>query len=161
MFWHIEILVGGDFGDAISYDETEYDTIAEASQSKEIILSKPVLYLSDLARKDPRILKKKSYQYLWHVLTIALFYGLPVVQLVITYQKVQYCAQFGCIFLPIPLFRFWMILATRICVTTIFCVLIRSVSLATSIICFPTVATYRLDFYLCVWFIVEKNFTTT
>lgn len=80
--------VAGDFGDNISYDETEYDTIAEASQSKEIILSKPVLYLSDLARKDPRILKKKSYQYLWHVLTVALFYGLPVVQLVITYQKV-------------------------------------------------------------------------
>ncbi|KAF5284132.1 hypothetical protein FQR65_LT00132 [Abscondita terminalis] len=71
-----------------SMDETEYDTITEVEFSRELILTKPVLYLSDLARKDPRILKKKSYFYLWHVLTVALFYGLPVVQLVITYQKV-------------------------------------------------------------------------
>lgn len=71
-------------------DETEYDTIAEADYDREVILGKPVLYLSDLARKDPRILKKKSYFYLWHVLTVALFYGLPVVQLVITYQNVSF-----------------------------------------------------------------------
>ncbi|KAK5638986.1 hypothetical protein RI129_013281 [Pyrocoelia pectoralis] len=74
--------------DNISLDETEYDTITEAEKDHQIILSKPVLYLSDLARKDPRILKKKSYFYLWHVLTVAVFYGLPVVQLVITYQNV-------------------------------------------------------------------------
>ncbi|XP_018319207.1 SID1 transmembrane family member 1-like isoform X2 [Agrilus planipennis] len=74
--------------DNISFDETEYDTITEALNDKEVILGKPVLYLKDLARKDPRILKKKSYLYLWHVLTVALFYGLPVVQLVITYQNV-------------------------------------------------------------------------
>lgn len=72
----------------VSLSETEYDTIAEADESREIIYGKSVIYLSDLAKKDPRILKKKSYSYLWHVLTVALFYGLPVVQLVITYQKV-------------------------------------------------------------------------
>lgn len=77
-----------DFNDAISLDETEYDTITEAGNDREIILGKSVLYLSDLARKDPRILKKKSNFYLWHVLTVAVFYGLPVVQLVVTYQKV-------------------------------------------------------------------------
>ncbi|KAK4877903.1 hypothetical protein RN001_010409 [Aquatica leii] len=74
--------------DDVSMDETEYDTITEVDYNRELILTKPVLYLSDLARKDPRVLKKKSYFYLWHVLTVALFYGLPVVQLVITYQKV-------------------------------------------------------------------------
>lgn len=76
------------FLDNISLDETEYDTLAEAEYDKEIILGKPIIYLNDLARKDPRILQRKSYSYLWHVLTVALFYGLPVVQLVITYQKV-------------------------------------------------------------------------
>uniref|UniRef100_A0A1Y1KN72 SID1 transmembrane family member 1 n=1 Tax=Photinus pyralis TaxID=7054 RepID=A0A1Y1KN72_PHOPY len=79
-----------EFNDTISLDETEYDTVTEAGIDREVILGKSVLYLSDLARKDPRILKKKSNFYLWHVLTVAVFYGLPVVQLVVTYQKVCY-----------------------------------------------------------------------
>lgn len=41
----------------------------------------------DLARKNPRILRKKSQLYLWNLLTVAVFYSLPVVQLVITYQQ--------------------------------------------------------------------------
>lgn len=80
----------GDLLDTGSFDETEYDTIAEIDFDKEIFLSKPVIYLSDLARKDPRVLQRKSYLYLYNVLTVAVFYGLPVVQLVITYQKVIY-----------------------------------------------------------------------
>ncbi|KAL3270826.1 hypothetical protein HHI36_021345 [Cryptolaemus montrouzieri] len=75
-------------GDNASFDETEYDTISEASLDKNSRLYKSELYLSDLARKDPRVLKRKSYLYLYNVLTVALFYGLPVVQLVITYQRV-------------------------------------------------------------------------
>jgi hypothetical protein len=51
-------------------------------------LGKSVIYLSDLARKDPRVHKYKSYLYLYNVLTVALFYGLPVIQLVVTYQRV-------------------------------------------------------------------------
>ncbi|KAK4875464.1 hypothetical protein RN001_011886 [Aquatica leii] len=46
------------------------------------------LKLSDLARKDPRHFEKKSYTFLWHVVSIAIFYGIPVVQLVVTYQRV-------------------------------------------------------------------------
>jgi len=42
----------------------------------------------DMARKDPRILRKKSQMYLWNLLTVAVFYSLPVVQLVFTYQLV-------------------------------------------------------------------------
>lgn len=34
------------------------------------------------------MLTRKSYLYLYNVLTVAVFYGLPVVQLVFTYQKV-------------------------------------------------------------------------
>lgn len=44
--------------------------------------------MSDLARKDPRVLTRKSYLYLSNVVTVAVFYGLPVVQLVIYYQTV-------------------------------------------------------------------------
>ncbi|KAK9876017.1 hypothetical protein WA026_011133 [Henosepilachna vigintioctopunctata] len=79
---------GEEVDDNASFNETEYDTISEESIDKQNRLHKSELYLSDLAKKDPRILKRKSYLYLYNVLTIALFYGLPVVQLVITYQRV-------------------------------------------------------------------------
>lgn len=82
------VITDPDFLGNISMDETEYDTLAEACSEHEIVLGKPKIYLCDLARKDPRILKKKTNSYLWHVLTVALFYGLPSIQLVITYQKV-------------------------------------------------------------------------
>lgn len=84
------VITDPDFLANISLDETEYDAIAEAHSEHEIVLCKANIYLSDLARKDPRILKKKSNSYLWHVLTVALFYGLPAIQLVITYQKVRF-----------------------------------------------------------------------
>nr|CAD7571328.1 unnamed protein product [Timema californicum] len=48
--------------------------------------TKQFLSVADLARKDPRILRKKSQLYLWNLLTVAVFYSLPVVQLVLTYQ---------------------------------------------------------------------------
>ena len=72
-----------------SLDETEYDAITSCEQERSLILSKSEIYLSDLARKDTRVLTKKSYSYLWHVLTVGLFYLLPAVQLVITYQRVK------------------------------------------------------------------------
>uniref|UniRef100_A0A8B9BHD3 SID1 transmembrane family member 1 n=1 Tax=Anser brachyrhynchus TaxID=132585 RepID=A0A8B9BHD3_9AVES len=46
------------------------------------------LYLSDLSRKDRRIVSKKYKIYFWNIITIAVFYALPVIQLVITYQTV-------------------------------------------------------------------------
>ncbi|XP_018574212.1 SID1 transmembrane family member 1 isoform X2 [Anoplophora glabripennis] len=74
--------------DSISVDETEYDIVDEIEHVKEIRLCRGYPYLTDLARKDPRVLKQKSYLYLYNVLTIAIFYGLPVVQLVIAYQRI-------------------------------------------------------------------------
>ncbi|GJQ85947.1 hypothetical protein Trydic_g21795 [Trypoxylus dichotomus] len=71
-----------------SLNDSEYDTLDEAESHHEIILSKPNIKLSDLSRKNQSSLVRKSYSYLWHVLTVALFYFLPVIQLVITYQKV-------------------------------------------------------------------------
>nr|CAH7721468.1 unnamed protein product [Callosobruchus chinensis] len=43
--------------------------------------------LSLLAR-HPHKIKKRSYNYLSHTLSIALFYSIPVVQLVVTYQRI-------------------------------------------------------------------------
>jgi hypothetical protein len=74
--------------DDVSVDEAEYDVVSEEDQDRVMRLGKSVIYLSDLARKDPRVHKYKSYLYLYNVLTVALFYGLPVIQLVVTYQRV-------------------------------------------------------------------------
>lgn len=81
-------LAASSAGDNVSFNETEYDNISEGSLDKQNRLYKSELYLCDLATKDPRVLKRKSYLYLYNVLTVAVFYGLPVVQLVITYQRV-------------------------------------------------------------------------
>jgi len=41
-----------------------------------------------MAKKNPRVLAKKTQMYLWTLFTVAIFYALPVVQLVFTYQNV-------------------------------------------------------------------------
>ncbi|KAF2898206.1 hypothetical protein ILUMI_07968 [Ignelater luminosus] len=72
------------------------DTIDASTRDEEFIsvddidarLASRSLMLTDLARKKEEYIEKKSYAYLWHVVSIAIFYGIPVVQLVITYQRV-------------------------------------------------------------------------
>ncbi|XP_041090879.1 SID1 transmembrane family member 2 isoform X4 [Polyodon spathula] len=71
-----------------SVEEDEYDTLADIDSDKNVIRTKKYLYVSDLARKDKRILSKKYQIYFWNIATIAVFYALPVIQLVITYQTV-------------------------------------------------------------------------
>jgi dsRNA-gated channel SID-1 len=56
---------------------------------QEIFRTKTFLFVSDLARKHHLLLAKKSMMYHWNLLTIAIFYGLPVIQLVVTYQQVS------------------------------------------------------------------------
>ncbi|RZF45637.1 hypothetical protein LSTR_LSTR010588 [Laodelphax striatellus] len=46
------------------------------------------LCLNDLAKVNHDVMRKRSNLYLVNLMTIALFYSLPVVQLVLTYQKV-------------------------------------------------------------------------
>ncbi|KAF4533498.1 hypothetical protein B566_EDAN000983 [Ephemera danica] len=46
------------------------------------------VYVSDMSRSGCPNLRKGSQMYLWNLLTVATFYALPVVQLVITYQRV-------------------------------------------------------------------------
>ncbi|XP_034267001.1 SID1 transmembrane family member 1 isoform X4 [Pantherophis guttatus] len=69
-------------------EESDFDTMPEIESNKNVIRTKMFLYLSDLSRKDRRIVSKKYKIYFWNIITIAVFYALPVVQLVITYQTV-------------------------------------------------------------------------
>ncbi|XP_030632363.1 SID1 transmembrane family member 2 isoform X1 [Chanos chanos] len=71
-----------------SVEEDDYDTLADIDSDKNIVRTKKYLCVSDLARKDKRVLSKKYQIYFWNIATIAVFYALPVVQLVITYQTV-------------------------------------------------------------------------
>ncbi|XP_032651979.1 SID1 transmembrane family member 2 isoform X3 [Chelonoidis abingdonii] len=71
-----------------SVEEDDYDTLADIDSDKNVIRTKQYLYVADLARKDKRVLRKKYQIYFWNIATIAVFYALPVVQLVITYQTV-------------------------------------------------------------------------
>jgi len=70
-----------------SLDETEIDLLPDADSEKEIVRTKTFLYVSDLSRKKCKTLRKKSQMYSWNVMTIAILYALPVVQLVLTYQQ--------------------------------------------------------------------------
>ncbi|XP_059369720.1 SID1 transmembrane family member 2-like isoform X4 [Carassius carassius] len=71
-----------------SVEEDDYDTLVDIDSDKNIVRTKKFLCVSDLARKDKRILSKKYQIYFWNISTIAVFYALPVIQLVITYQTV-------------------------------------------------------------------------
>ncbi|XP_069886324.1 SID1 transmembrane family member 1 isoform X2 [Dipodomys merriami] len=71
-----------------SVEESDFDTMPDIENDKNIIRTKMFLYLSDLSRKDRRIVSKKYKIYFWNIITIAVFYALPVIQLVITYQTV-------------------------------------------------------------------------
>lgn len=71
-----------------SLDEDDIDFLEDSRYDKDIIRTKRVLSVCDLARKDPRILRHKSRLYLYYLLTVAIFYTLPVVQLVITHQRI-------------------------------------------------------------------------
>ncbi|KAL0272189.1 UNVERIFIED_CONTAM: hypothetical protein PYX00_005265 [Menopon gallinae] len=68
-----------------SLDETDVD-ILQPFTDKNLIRSKAALFVSDLARKTPLVLEKKSVLYFWNLMTVAIFYGLPAAQLVVTYQ---------------------------------------------------------------------------
>uniref|UniRef100_A0A672V8K9 SID1 transmembrane family member 2 n=1 Tax=Strigops habroptila TaxID=2489341 RepID=A0A672V8K9_STRHB len=76
-------------GSLSSVEEDDYDTLADIDYDKNVIRTKQYLCVADLARKDKRVLRKKYQIYFWNTSPPSLvFYALPVVQLVITYQTV-------------------------------------------------------------------------
>ncbi|XP_014207455.1 SID1 transmembrane family member 2-like [Copidosoma floridanum] len=74
--------------DDSSLDEDDIDLMEDAMCDKEVVRTKLILSVCDLARKEPKILRKKSRLYVYYLITVAIFYTAPVVQLVVTYQKV-------------------------------------------------------------------------
>lgn len=71
-----------------SLDEDLIDSTLPVSRTDiDRYLEKDQLDLKSLA-KYPLKDKRRSFNYLWHILSIAIFYSIPVVQLVITYQRV-------------------------------------------------------------------------
>ncbi|OAD57806.1 SID1 transmembrane family member 1 [Eufriesea mexicana] len=71
-----------------SLDEDDIDVMEDAFSDKEVIRTKRVLSVCDLARKDPKILRHKSRLYFYYLITITIFYTLPAIQLVFTYQYI-------------------------------------------------------------------------
>ncbi|OCT93603.1 hypothetical protein XELAEV_18011277mg [Xenopus laevis] len=76
------------YSDSSADEESDFDAIPEMECDKNVIRAKTFLYVSDLSVKDRRVVSKKYRIYFWNIITIAVFYALPVVQLVITYQTV-------------------------------------------------------------------------
>ncbi|XP_029434327.1 SID1 transmembrane family member 1 isoform X4 [Rhinatrema bivittatum] len=76
------------YSDSSVEEESDFDTMPEIESDKNVIRTKAFLYVSDLSRKDRRIISKKYKIYFWNIITIAVFYALPVIQLVVTYQTV-------------------------------------------------------------------------
>jgi len=66
----------------------DYDLLDDIDKHKDIYRLKRNLYLTDVTKKPHKKLRKRFNVYYWNILTIAIFYALPVIQLVITYQRV-------------------------------------------------------------------------
>ncbi|ELU16106.1 hypothetical protein CAPTEDRAFT_124794, partial [Capitella teleta] len=71
-----------------SLNEEDIDMLNDIEEDKDMFRTKTYLYVSDLSRKPIKKIRKKYKLFAWNLLVIAIFYGLPVIQLVITYQQV-------------------------------------------------------------------------
>lgn len=86
------------FGTISSYlrmpkDDTDYtnsnftpERVISEEERKEL-LRRQVLTVNLLAQAPVKS-QRRSFNYCWHIMSIAIFYSIPVVQLVITYQRV-------------------------------------------------------------------------
>ncbi|GIY07849.1 SID1 transmembrane family member 1 [Caerostris extrusa] len=72
----------------ISIDETDMDKLPDAEVDKNIVRTKTIVFVSDLSRKKEKYLSDRTKVYSWNLLTVAVFYGLPVIQLVYINQRI-------------------------------------------------------------------------
>ncbi|KAL5965249.1 SID1 transmembrane family member 1, partial [Taenia solium] len=63
------------------------DALADMRKNRHAYLHSRTPFVSDLARKRYSTLDRKYLLYFWYLIIISIFYGLPVVQLVMTYQR--------------------------------------------------------------------------
>ncbi|KAK9881818.1 hypothetical protein WA026_017331 [Henosepilachna vigintioctopunctata] len=68
-------------------DDEVDDAYPRSVQDIIYVLEKNNLDVKTLT-KYPLKDKKRSFNYLWHIMSIAIFYSIPVIQLVITYQRI-------------------------------------------------------------------------
>ncbi|VUZ57404.1 unnamed protein product [Hymenolepis diminuta] len=59
----------------------------ETRKNRHLYLQNRILFVSDLSRKRYSTLDRKYLLYFWYLIIISIFYGLPVAQLVMTYQR--------------------------------------------------------------------------
>ena len=57
-----------------SLDESDIDFLADAEIERDVFMTKTFIYVSDLARKSPKALAKKSSMYHWNLMTIGIEY---------------------------------------------------------------------------------------
>lgn len=69
-------------------DEDEIDDVSESPVKLTSFIYKSEVMLSDLVQLK-KINERKSFNYLWHIMNVSLFYGIPVVQLMVSYQRVN------------------------------------------------------------------------
>ncbi|XP_067928561.1 SID1 transmembrane family member 1-like isoform X1 [Watersipora subatra] len=70
-----------------SEDLSEIDTLQDAEENKDVYRLKSNLKLADMCKKSNSKLRKKYALYKWNIAIVSIFYGLPVIQLVLTYQQ--------------------------------------------------------------------------
>ncbi|XP_033222891.1 SID1 transmembrane family member 2-like [Belonocnema kinseyi] len=71
-----------------SFLDRNLDSIEEGFTNNEVVQKKFVLCVCDLSCKEPEDLRKMSNLYTYYISTVAVFYTLPVLQLVLTDQIV-------------------------------------------------------------------------
>ncbi|KAL5020152.1 hypothetical protein ScPMuIL_003044 [Solemya velum] len=71
-----------------SLNTDDIDFLPDADEEKDVFRTKTALFVCDLSRKDSTKQSKRFRLYHKSLITVAIFYGLPVIQLVITYQTV-------------------------------------------------------------------------
>ncbi|XP_045508706.1 SID1 transmembrane family member 1-like [Colias croceus] len=74
-------------GSSSSDTDSDLSTLDDINTEKDLYLHGNKLCVANLSRCRPRVLSARSKMYLWNVLTVAVFYTLPVIQLVVTYQR--------------------------------------------------------------------------
>lgn len=67
-------------------EEVVADPVITIEERKKLLTQKQLTV--DLLARAPKKDRRRAYNYLWHILSIAIFYSIPVVQLVSTYQRV-------------------------------------------------------------------------
>jgi hypothetical protein len=72
-----------------SFSSVDYDKVEDAESYKDVVRNKPYLKVHDLARKQPKLLDRKMMNYPRLIISIATFYVLPVIQLILLYQTVR------------------------------------------------------------------------